>query len=148
MSQSTSVYDKTINMKYKLKHSLIGTSENSYIYFNGHCFFPYFFFILRKQMSKLIFLLSSKNWIFCLVKKSFVKKCFTESETHRTKRAKPVFQGRKYLINKEKNRDCMAESFWVGEDVEVLGVLLREGMDSPHPSPHTVLHAFLPLTVP
>lgn len=72
MSQSTSVYDKTINMKYKLKHSLIGTNENSYLCFNLHCFFRIFF--LKKTNEQLIFFLSSKYWIFCLVKKSFCQK--------------------------------------------------------------------------
>lgn len=44
ISQSTSVYHKTINMRYKLKHGLIATTENSYICFNWHCRPLLFFF--------------------------------------------------------------------------------------------------------
>lgn len=49
------------------------------------------------------------------------KNVFTENEIHRTKRDTLISQVTKHLIKKEKNQDCMTESFWVSGDGELLG---------------------------
>ena len=49
------------------------------------------------------------------------KNVFTENEIHRTKRDSFISQVSKHLVKKEKNQDCMTESFWVSGDGELLG---------------------------
>ena len=94
--------------------------------------FIFYFFLKEKQNEQLRHLLSSKYCIFWLVKKKSClhsvknvlqkgKNVFTENEIHRTKRDSFISQVSKHLIKKEKNQDCMTESFWVSGDGELLG---------------------------